>query len=71
MTSTSVSASALGVAGSDEDVLVIKVGTGIGCGIVVDGQVYRGAQGSAGDIGHISVPPPHGGCRTPPSAGPR
>jgi predicted NBD/HSP70 family sugar kinase len=50
----------MGIAGSAEDVLVVKVGTGIGCGIVVDGQVYRGAQGSAGDIGHISVPPPRG-----------
>jgi predicted NBD/HSP70 family sugar kinase len=50
----------MGVAGSVEDVLVIKVGTGIGCGIIVDGQVYRGAQGSAGDIGHISVPLPPG-----------
>jgi predicted NBD/HSP70 family sugar kinase len=50
----------MGIAGSDEDVLVVKVGTGIGCGIIVDGQVYRGAQGSAGDIGHISVPSPHG-----------
>jgi predicted NBD/HSP70 family sugar kinase len=46
----------MGVAGSVQDVLVVKVGTGIGCGIVVDGEVYRGAQGSAGDIGHIHVP---------------
>ncbi|WP_336031315.1 ROK family protein [Geodermatophilus sp. FMUSA9-8] len=46
----------MGVAGSDQDVLVVKVGTGIGCGIVVEGCVYRGAQGSAGDIGHIHVP---------------
>jgi predicted NBD/HSP70 family sugar kinase len=50
----------MGVAGSVEDVLVVKVGTGIGCGIVVDGQIYRGAQGSAGDIGHIQVSPPQG-----------
>jgi predicted NBD/HSP70 family sugar kinase len=52
----------IGVAGSDsqEDVLVVKVGTGIGCGIVVGGRIYRGAQGSAGDIGHIWVPPPTG-----------
>ena len=35
--------------------LVIKVGTGIGCGIVCHGQVYRGANGSAGDVGHICV----------------
>ncbi|QRN93928.1 ROK family transcriptional regulator [Archangium violaceum] len=37
--------------------LVIKVGTGIGCGIVCNGQVYRGATGSAGDVGHICVDP--------------
>jgi predicted NBD/HSP70 family sugar kinase len=33
--------------------LMIKVGTGIGCGIVADGHIYRGARGAAGDIGHI------------------
>ncbi len=33
--------------------LLIKVGTGIGCGIVADGQIHRGARGAAGDIGHI------------------
>jgi glucokinase-like ROK family protein len=37
--------------------LVIKVGTGIGCGIVCHGEVYRGANGSAGDVGHICVDP--------------
>ncbi|MFG3133201.1 ROK family protein [Streptomyces tendae] len=35
--------------------LYLKVGTGIGCGIVAGGHVHRGAQGSAGDIGHIRV----------------
>jgi predicted NBD/HSP70 family sugar kinase len=50
----------MGVAGSAQDVLVVKVGTGIGCGIIVNGQVYRGAQGSAGDIGHIYVARPEG-----------
>ncbi|MFV5998051.1 ROK family protein [Streptomyces sp. NPDC056231] len=35
--------------------LYIKVGTGIGCGIVADGRLHRGAQGCAGDIGHIRV----------------
>ena len=38
-----------------QNFLVIKVGTGIGCGIVCHGQVYRGANGSAGDVGHICV----------------
>jgi predicted NBD/HSP70 family sugar kinase len=36
--------------------LFVKVGTGIGCGIVVSGRIHRGAQGAAGDIGHIRVP---------------
>ncbi|MGR6998940.1 ROK family protein [Yinghuangia aomiensis] len=44
-----------GSARSVDDFLFIKIGTGIGCGIVVDGSVYRGASGSAGDIGHIRV----------------
>ena len=38
-----------------DDFLFVKIGTGIGCGIVVGGEVYRGASGSAGDIGHIRV----------------
>jgi len=36
--------------------LCVKVGTGIGCGIVIGGHIHRGAQGAAGDIGHIRVP---------------
>ncbi|MEU7861926.1 ROK family transcriptional regulator [Nonomuraea sp. NPDC049141] len=35
--------------------LFVKIGTGIGCGIVAEGKLHRGAQGSAGDIGHIRV----------------
>ncbi|MGH3656141.1 MAG: ROK family protein [Micromonosporaceae bacterium] len=44
-----------GVAGPADDFLFVKIGTGIGAGIVVAGEVYRGVDGSAGDIGHISV----------------
>jgi glucokinase-like ROK family protein len=44
-----------GVARSVNDFLCVKIGTGIGCGIVVGAQVYRGTTGSAGDIGHIQV----------------
>ena len=36
-----------------EHLLLIKVGTGIGCGIVANGHIHRGARGAAGDIGHI------------------
>ncbi len=35
--------------------LVIKIGTGIGCGIMVDRVIYRGNDGCAGDVGHICV----------------
>lgn len=46
-----------------ENFLVIKVGTGIGCGIVCHGELYRGASGSAGDVGHICVDPEGPLCR--------
>ena len=36
--------------------LYVKVGTGIGCGIVSNGTLHRGASGAAGDIGHIRLP---------------
>ncbi len=34
----------------------VKIGTGIGAGVIVHGKLHRGAQGCAGDIGHIQVP---------------
>ena len=38
-----------------ENLLYVKVGTGIGAGIISHGRVHRGANGSAGDIGHITL----------------
>ncbi|HUI60619.1 MAG TPA: ROK family transcriptional regulator [Steroidobacteraceae bacterium] len=35
----------------------IKASTGIGAGIVIDGKIFRGARGTAGEIGHIVVDP--------------
>ncbi|MEV6176140.1 ROK family protein [Streptomyces sp. NPDC052016] len=35
--------------------VLVKVSTGIGAGVVVDGTIYRGVDGGAGDIGHIRV----------------
>ncbi|GHH86754.1 sugar kinase [Streptomyces sulfonofaciens] len=35
--------------------LLLKVSTGIGAGVVVDGEPYRGIDGGAGDIGHIRL----------------
>jgi len=39
-----------------EQLLFVKVATGIGAGIISDGQIRRGAQGVAGDLGHIAIP---------------
>jgi predicted NBD/HSP70 family sugar kinase len=33
--------------------LLVKVATGVGCGIIANGEIHRGAQGAAGDLGHI------------------
>ncbi|MFF2050303.1 ROK family protein [Leifsonia sp. NPDC058194] len=38
-----------------EDLLFVKVGTGIGAGLISSGHVHRGANGGAGDVGHIIV----------------
>ena len=37
------------------DFLFVKISTGIGCGMVINGNIHRGAHGAAGDIGHINV----------------
>jgi glucokinase-like ROK family protein len=43
-------------AGRDvDDFAYIKLATGIGAGFYVDGRIYRGANGIAGEIGHISL----------------
>jgi len=38
------------------DLFFVKVSTGIGAGIISGGALQRGAQGAAGDIGHVQVP---------------
>ncbi len=38
-----------------DDLVFIKVATGIGAGIVSGGVLQRGAQGTAGDLGHVAV----------------
>jgi predicted NBD/HSP70 family sugar kinase len=38
-----------------DDLLFVKIGTGIGSGIVASGSIQRGAQGAAGDLGHVRV----------------
>lgn len=41
----------------EENFIVITVGRGIGMGIVVNGQIYRGKSGGAGEFGHVVVDP--------------
>ena len=45
----------LGLARGSRDVVHIKIGTGIGAGLISGGRLHRGAQGAAGDVGHIAV----------------
>jgi predicted NBD/HSP70 family sugar kinase len=47
---------AVGHAGT-RSLCLLKVATGIGTGIVIDGRSYKGADGGAGDIGHVRVSP--------------
>lgn len=41
---------------TEDNLLFVKVSTGIGAGIIAGGRLQRGAQGSAGDLGHVRVP---------------
>lgn len=38
-----------------DSVIMVTLGTGIGGGIVIDGQILSGAHGAAGEIGHLTV----------------
>jgi predicted NBD/HSP70 family sugar kinase len=46
-----------------DDMVFVKVGTGIGSGLIFDGQLHRGATGAAGDIGHIHAGASDAVCR--------
>ena len=50
--------------GGEEHLIFIKVATGIGSGIISGGRLHRGAQGAAGDLGHVQAPRAQGiSCR--------
>lgn len=40
-----------------DDLMFVKVGTGIGTGLVLGGRLHRGAIGIAGELGHVQVDP--------------
>jgi glucokinase-like ROK family protein len=46
---------AYGAGRADCHLIYVKVGYGIGAGLLIDGQIYRGATGGAGEIGHITL----------------
>lgn len=46
---------AYGAGRGERDLAYIKVGIGIGAGLLLDGQIYGGITGSAGEIGHITI----------------
>src|SRR5215216_6415585 len=47
----------LGAARGCCDVMTITLGTGVGGGVILDGELWRGSHGSAGEIGHTTVDP--------------
>jgi glucokinase len=49
-------------AGRAGDLAYVSLGTGISAGIVLDGEIFRGENGLAGEIGHISAEPDGAPC---------
>jgi glucokinase len=47
----------LGAARGCRDVVSVTLGTGVGGGVILDGNLWRGSHGSAGEIGHTAVDP--------------
>jgi glucokinase len=49
-----------------QNVVMLTIGTGIGGGLILDGEVYRGSTGAAAELGHIVIeedgPPCQGNC---------
>jgi len=54
---------ALRPGGSGGSMAYLNLGTGIAAGIVADGELWRGARGTAGEVGHISIDPNGPLCR--------
>lgn len=46
-----------------DDLVYLKVSTGVGAGMVLNGRLYRGAGGTAGEIGHITLDESGAVCR--------
>lgn len=46
-----------------KNLIYIRIGTGIGAGIVLNGTIYQGSNGNAGEIGHMTVEPNGPRCK--------
>ncbi len=46
-----------GAGSKDSDVVFVTLGTGVGGGVIVNGELAHGVNGGAGEIGHITVEP--------------
>ena len=66
VTSAAVAEIWAGAPGGSETFAFFYLGTGLGCGLALNGEIYRGSSGNVGEIGHIIVdpdgPPCFDGC---------
>jgi glucokinase-like ROK family protein len=46
---------AYGAGRGEKNLIYIKVGSGVGCGLLLNGRIYSGARGCAGEIGHTII----------------
>ncbi len=46
-----------GIGGETDNLAYIKVATGVGSGHIINGEIYRGSTGVAGEIGHVAIDP--------------
>lgn len=55
-----------GAARGARNAVMITIGTGIGGGLIIDGEIYRGSTGAGAELGHVVVdidgPPCQGNC---------
>jgi glucokinase len=56
-----------GAARGARDAVLLTIGTGIGGGLILNGQIYRGSSGAGAELGHMTIdedgPPCQGTCR--------
>jgi glucokinase len=61
-TSAALAEKWIGAAQNNANFIYITISTGIGAGLFLDGKLFTGFRGNAGDIGHIVIDPSSGVC---------